>query len=81
MSGNPIIYSIDSPFKPVDTAKAGITVPAENPAAIADAILKLKLLSPQQRNVMGQNGRHYALKNHDYAKLAEKLAQVLLRDK
>ena len=81
MSGKPIIYSIDSPFKPVDDARAGLTVPAENPQAIVDAVLKIKSMSPEQQKQLGKNGRDYALKNHDYAKLAEKLAKVLLDEK
>ena len=77
MSSKPIIYSIDSPFKPVNDANAGFTVPAENPDAIVDAILKLKSMSILERNKMGQNGRKYALANHDYEKLAERLSDVL----
>jgi len=78
----PIVYAIESgKYLPVDDAKVGISTPAEDPKTIADAILKLKALSPEQRNQMGLNGREYALKNHDYAKLAEKLAVVLLGEK
>lgn len=78
-AGKPIIYAIDSSkYLPVDGANAGISIPAENPQAIADAILKLKGLSFKQRAVLGQNGHEYALKNHDYEKLAVKLSKVLL---
>ncbi len=77
MSGKPIIYSIDSPFKPVDDAMAGITVPAEDPIAIAEAIYKLKAMSKEQRSKFGENGRKYALNNYDYNKLTEKLIEVL----
>ena len=75
----PILYAIESgKYLPVDDAKAGVSTPAEDPKAIAGAILKLKTLSPEESNKMGQNGREYALKNYDYAILAEKLANVLL---
>ena len=78
----PIVYAIESgKYLPVDDAKVGVSTPAEEPKYIVDAILKLKSLSPEQRNQMGQNGREYALTNHDYAKLAEKLAVVLLGEK
>ena len=81
-SAKPILYAINSrKYLPINEAKAGISIPAENPHAIADAILKLKALSPGQRNKMGQNGHDYALKNHDYEKLAVKLANVLLGEK
>ena len=45
MSNKPIIFSVDSPFKPVNDANAGFTVPAEDPHAIVNAILKLKSMS------------------------------------
>ena len=77
MSNKPIICSIDSPFKPVNDANAGFTVPAEDPHAIVDAILKLKNMSISERNRMGENGRKYALQNYDYAKLAKRLSDIL----
>ena len=74
----PILYSIDSgTYKPVDEAKAGLSIRAENPQAIAEAVSKLKAMSTEERAELGQNGQSYAIQNHDYAKLAEKLAKVL----
>jgi glycosyltransferase involved in cell wall biosynthesis len=81
ISAKPILHAFSGEGDTVALANAGYTVSAENAKNIADAILKLKTLSPEQRNKIGQNGREYALKNHDYAKLAEKLANVLLCDK
>ena len=77
MSNRPIIFSIDSPFKPVNDANAGFTVPAEDPHAVVNAILKLKSMSISERNKMGQNGRKYAIENHDYKKLAKRLSDIL----
>ena len=77
-----ILYAIESgKYLPVDDAKVGVSTPAEDPKAIAGAILKLKTLSPEERNKMEQNGHEYALKNHYYAKLSVKLAHVLLGEK
>jgi glycosyltransferase involved in cell wall biosynthesis len=61
----------------VSDANAGFTVPAEDPHAIVDAILKLKSMSIGERNKMGQNGRRYALENYDYEKLAKRLSDIL----
>ena len=78
----PILYAIESgKYLPVDDAKVWVSTPAEDPKAIAGAILKLKTSSPEEHNKMGQNGHEYALKNHDYAKLSVKLANVLLGEK
>ena len=79
-SGKPIIHGFSGNEDAVCKAKAGISIPAENPQAIADAVLKLKSMSQEERAQLGRNGYDYALKNHDYAKLAEKLAKVLLDD-
>ena len=51
-------------------------MPAENPEAIIEAILKIKAMSQKERSEMGANGRVYVLKNHDYTKLAKKLAKI-----
>ena len=77
MSSKPIIYSINSPFKPVNDANAGFTVPAEDPHAVVDAILLLLNMPVSERHKMGENGRKYALENHDYAKLAKQLSGIL----
>ncbi|MBD3768237.1 MAG: glycosyltransferase family 4 protein [Gammaproteobacteria bacterium] len=78
LSAKPILYGIESgEYLPVNDAQAGLSIPSENPKAIAEAVLKLKAMSTQERTELGQNGRNYAIQNHDYAKLAEKLAKVL----
>ncbi|MBE0494660.1 MAG: glycosyltransferase family 4 protein [Thiomicrospira sp.] len=77
MSAKPIVHSYSGSFDFVVKADAGISVPPENPQAVAEAVLKLKAMSTQERTELGQNGRNYAIQNHDYAKLAEKLAKVL----
>jgi len=77
-SKKPIIYSIDSPFKPVDDALAGITVPAESPRDIAAAITSIKDMSSDERQVLGENGFNYALEHYEYEKLGVKLAGILL---
>ena len=79
MSGKPILLSIESAFKPVDIAKAGLTVPAENPQAIANAILRLKQMTAKQRKKFGKNGRSYAKKNFNYCKIAKNLEKVLMK--
>jgi len=77
--GKSILYAIDSAeYEPVTEAHAGLSVPAEDPQAVVEAVLKIENMSVEQRAQFGQNGREYVLKNHDYTRLAEKLATVLL---
>lgn len=77
MSGKPIIFSIDSPFMPVDDAKAGFTVEAEDTAEIVSAIYKLKGMSSDGRRELGENGIRYAQTHYEFSKLAAKLEQIL----
>jgi glycosyltransferase involved in cell wall biosynthesis len=60
-------------------AKAGLSTPADDPSAVADAVLKLKNMPLEKRKQLGQNGRIYALEHHDYAKLTQKLVNVFKR--
>ena len=76
-SGKPIIYAVNSSNRPVDEAGAGISVPAGNPEAIADAILKLKAISPTGREEMGRRGREYVIANHNWEVLAEKFIEAI----
>ena len=79
-SKKPIIYSITSPFKPVDDAGAGITVDAEDVEGIVSAILSLKGMPPSEREKLGQSGYNYAIANHDYESLSGKLDSFLFSD-
>lgn len=81
ISSKPIIYAIESgKYLPVDEANAGLSIPAQDSQAIVDAVLKLKSMTPQERKQMGKNGKKYALENHDYSKLAQKLSKALSKD-
>ncbi len=76
-SAKPIIHSYSGNGDFVAQAKAGITIEAENPFAIAKAIDDIYEMTIEQRNMMGQNGREFALNNFDYAKIAKKLSTIL----
>ena len=79
LSAKPIIYAIESgEYLPVSDARAGLSIKPESPKLLADAILKVKSLTPKERREMGENGRAYVLDNHDYAKLSKKFARILL---
>lgn len=77
LSSKPIIHAYSGTNDFVKMANAGLSIPAEEPQAIADAILSIKSLTSDEREQMGKNGRAYALEHHDYATLAKKLEQAL----
>lgn len=79
MAGKPIISAIKAGNDPVIEAQCGITVEPENPQAIADGILKLAALSPEERDTMGKRGRDYILKNQTYDILAKKFLDFVAR--
>jgi glycosyltransferase involved in cell wall biosynthesis len=58
--GKPIIAALDGEGAAVVTeAGAGIAVGAENPRALADAVLKLYEMSQAEREAVGARGRQY----------------------
>jgi len=52
-------------------------VPAGNPEAIAEAILRLKAMSPEEREEMGRRGREYVIANHNWEILAQKFIKAI----
>jgi glycosyltransferase involved in cell wall biosynthesis len=76
-AGRPVIFSCESVNNPVAEADAGITVPPDRPAHLADAIATIARMRPAERETMGMNARRYVERNHDYRSLAARLAGVL----
>jgi len=73
----PTIIGVDAANNPVAEAQAGLTVPPENPQALADAILRMAALPPGERVRMGTAGRRYLEANHDFGLLSARLASAL----
>jgi glycosyltransferase involved in cell wall biosynthesis len=76
-AGKPIINSIEAGNDPVREAGCGITLKADDPQAIADAIVRLMSLPGLERERMGNAGRNYVRGNHDYEVLSQKFIRVL----
>lgn len=73
-SGRPIVACLHGEgARVVDEAQAGISVPAEDAKALADAVLRLYSMSPAQRGEMGANGRSYFKAHFDHDKLVQEL--------
>lgn len=75
--GRPIVMSTNSPYDPVTEAGAGLTVPAEDPEALAGAIRELAALDPLERAAMGLRGRAYVERHHSLAQLSKGLESIL----
>jgi glycosyltransferase involved in cell wall biosynthesis len=77
MAGKPIIHAIEAGDDLVKESGCGISIPPEDPIAIAEAIKKLIEMSPTEREEMGKRGREYVIKNHDYKVLAQKFLEAI----
>lgn len=76
-AARPIVFGANVTVNPVAEAQAGLTVPPENPLALAEAIKELLYMSPEKRWEMGLCGREYVERYHSFARLADKLEKTL----
>ena len=73
-SGRPIVASVPdtgTAEKVVKKSGGGVVVPAENPQALADAVLDL-YKNPEHTQVLGQQGRKYAEEHFSFEQALEK---------
>ena len=71
MAERPVVHAIDAGNDLVAESGCGVSIPPENPQAIADAILYLFKMSLEERKAMGQKGHEYVKTHHDYSVLAK----------
>jgi len=77
-AGRPIIACLNGEgARLVVEAKAGLATPAEDARALADTILNLYRQSPDERKIMGDNGRRYYQEHFDHDHLVEQLIGYL----
>ena len=80
-AGKPILASLNPEsdgVQIVEKANCGINVPAGNPAAMADAILKL-LVDGGQTKAMGEQGRSYAEKHFSIDACIDEYEEIFRR--
>ncbi len=73
----PVIFSVSSPYNPIKESGAGISVKPGDSRALANGIIALAKKPIAERRAMGQQGRAYVKKHHDYEKLGRKLENIL----
>ncbi len=77
MAAKPVIGAIEASNDMVSLAHCGISVPAESPSAVAEAIRELMCLDEPQRIEMGLRGKRYLRAGNDYKVLAAKFIDYL----
>jgi glycosyltransferase involved in cell wall biosynthesis len=79
MAGKPIVYAISAGNDTVAEAGCGVSVPADDPGAVAEGILALHRASPGERLAMGLRGKDHILANHTYPQLAARFLAALAK--
>lgn len=75
-SSKPIIQCIDSPNSPVALSGCGIEVQPDSPDQLAEAVVHFAKFSPERLTELGNKGYEYALKQHNYTKLAKRFIEA-----
>lgn len=77
VSARPVIFAVGTPANPVSESGCGVTVPPEDPHALAEAIKKIAGMSSEARWEMGLEGRRYVERHHSLSGLAERLEKAI----
>jgi glycosyltransferase involved in cell wall biosynthesis len=81
-AGKPVIAALDGEgARIIDEAGAGVTCPAEDAEALADAVRRLRDMPEEQRNQMGKNAVQFYQNNFEPRMLAQRLLKVLTETK
>lgn len=78
ISSKPILHSYSGPNDPISLAGAGVTIRAEDPVAIAEAIEVFEASSEDELANMGARGKQYAINNYNYKSIAQTLAKEIM---
>ena len=79
-AGKPIVMAAEGAAADlIDISGSGITVPPENPLALAEALKQLAASSKQERHDMGQRGRQYFLSHFSKRVVMPRYETLLLK--
>ncbi len=73
----PILFAIDTAYDEVADARCGLSLPAESPSALADAVRRVAQTPANELREMGERARRYVQATHTYEALAEQYARLL----
>lgn len=78
-AGRPVVAACPVPDTPVTASGGGVSVPAESPEAIADALVTLASLSEAQRQAIGERGSRWVYQHHGATTLAGRFLDALVQ--
>jgi glycosyltransferase involved in cell wall biosynthesis len=79
-SGRPVVFACATPYDPIKTLGAGVSVEPDSAGCMASALVDLADVSPEARREMGERGRQHVSDHHNMAYLASRLALVLAHE-
>ncbi|KQQ92604.1 hypothetical protein ASF62_12195 [Leifsonia sp. Leaf325] len=77
MAGRPVIFASNASNNPVQEAGAGPLVAADEPEALASAMIAMATESPEERTRLGVNGMKHVREHYSYEVLSGLLASAL----
>lgn len=77
MSGKPLLYAVNAPNNFAEKYCCGISVPPGDAEAIKNGLNRLMMLTKEEREEMGNNGKKAVLENFQYCVLAKKFMDVM----
>lgn len=80
MAGCAVLHSVEAGNDPVAEARCGLTVPPEDPQAVADGLRQLAALPAEERAAMGARGRAFVQAEHTYPVLARRFLAAVSRN-
>jgi glycosyltransferase involved in cell wall biosynthesis len=75
-AGLPVLFAIDTIHDEVPEARCGFSLPAEDPAALANALRQIVTMPRSRLREMGARGRRYVRNTHTYDVLAQRYARL-----
>ena len=72
-----VLHSVEAGNDPVAEAGCGLTVPPQDPAAVAAGLRRLAALPAAERRAMGERGRAFVLAHHTYPVLAQRFIEAV----
>ncbi len=77
MAGRPVLCAIEAGNDLVGDAGCGLSIAAEDPAAVAAGVHRLAALGADERQAMGERGRAFVQSRHTYPVLARRFLEAL----
>jgi glycosyltransferase involved in cell wall biosynthesis len=77
VAGRPVVGSYTAGNDPIAEAGCGVRVPAEDVAALTEALEAMRARSAAERDLLGQAGAAFVRREHDYAVIAQRFLATM----